>query len=86
MILTNEFQLTKRVITMATKIFCDVCDKEKKEVMNLEVTDGRDPHHGRADVKVIDICTSCTMLLCKRTSGLLKINNSVSGLKKIVGV
>jgi len=71
---------------MATKIFCDVCDKEKKQTMTLQVTDGRDPHHGGIDFKVIDICTPCAMLLSKRTLEPLRINNSVSGLKKIVGV
>ena len=71
---------------MATKIFCDVCDEEKKQTMNLQVTDGRDPHHGGMDFKVIDICTSCAMLLSKRTMEPLKINNSLSGLKKNCGV
>ena len=70
---------------MATKIFCDVCDQEKKQVMTLEVTDGRDPHHGGMDTKLVDICTSCAMLLCNRKVGRFKIDNSLGGLKKIVG-
>jgi len=71
---------------MATKIFCDVCDQEKKQTMNLQVTDGRDPHHGGIDFKVIDICWACAMLLSKRRAGPFKINNSLSGLKRYVGV
>lgn len=44
---------------MATKLFCDVCDNEVLEVIQVQVKDGEHPHNGSTMYKIVDICWSC---------------------------
>jgi hypothetical protein len=44
---------------MATKITCDICEKEITKAVQVEFNDGEHPHNGSRMTKNADVCLDC---------------------------